>query len=83
MMTKKRSSEKQFEISVEPHDDIILLKRKYALYWKVFEVKTVLPNCAAVKELTVTCITAGQRSFSKPVRSVYPVIQHGKPRLMK
>ena len=27
MMTKKRSAKKKFEISVEPQDDIILLKK--------------------------------------------------------
>jgi len=43
---------KQFEIFVEPPDAIILQKKKIGLYWKVFEVKTVLPNYADEKALT-------------------------------
>jgi len=43
---------KRFEISVEPPDAIILLKRKSVLYWKACEVRTALPSCAAAKVLT-------------------------------
>ncbi len=83
MMSKKRSAEKQFEISVELPGANIPPKRKSVLYWKVFEERIALPNYADEKALTAMYITVGRRNFWKLVKSGYPVIRPGRRHRMK
>ena len=62
-MTGKRSAEKTVRDIVESPGVIILPKRRFVLYWRAFQVRTVLLNCALAKASTAMSITAGRRSF--------------------
>ena len=73
-MNKKVSSE-----SVAEPARSIPQKRRFALFWMVFEVRTVFQVCAVEKGFPIIYITAGVKISWRQVRNGSWEIQPEKP----
>ena len=58
-------------------------KRRSALFWMAFEVRTVFPVCVVEKVSPPTCTMAGEKISWKQVRNVLWEIPSEKPAPMK
>ena len=71
MMKEKTSVEKTVRETRRHTRKQYSAKKRFVLYWKVYEEKIALLSCVDEKVLILMFITAGQRTLWKRVKSAF------------